>query len=218
LQALSKLKTTGVLVRRNAANAEEYNLHRLEAEVADLEVEQAKHRHEIAQIYYRRAKEVVHAREFIAPHDGVVIVVLKHKGEPVQPNEPLFRVVDPDRLEVTGQADVTDVWRLQIGQPVRVIPDVAGADLPVEHEEFLGRLVFIDTQIDPLTRTCKVVARIDNRGGLLRSGMEARLEILPVRGNEVPPDAGPERAPRGPLQVPPSRFGNRDRVGTLNLQ
>jgi multidrug efflux pump subunit AcrA (membrane-fusion protein) len=64
------------------------------------------------------------------------------------------------------------------GQEIRVTPEIDGDDLPVENETFMGRIVFVDSRIDPTTRTCKVVAEVRNRDLLLASGLEARMEIF----------------------------------------
>jgi|GEM_PF-1884942 len=196
-QASIRLRTTQSLVRRNAASVEDYNLHKMEAEAASIAVEQAKHSRELAKVRLEQAHAQVRAREFVSPYDGVVVAVLKRQGEPVAPNEPIFKVVDPARLQVTGQADITESWRLQVGQSVRVVPDIAGADLPVEHEAFAGRIVFIDSHIDPMTQTCKILVNLDNRGGRLRSGLETRLEIDPR-----PPTAGTALSGARPVPNP----------------
>jgi RND family efflux transporter MFP subunit len=199
--AKNKMARTATLLRRNAASQEEYNLHRLEAEAASMEVEQARHKHALAQVQLRQAEASVRARALICPHEGVVIGLFKRRGEPVAPNEVIFRVVDPRSLDVAGQVDVVDLWRLKVGQPVKVVPELAGADLAVEREVFHGRVAFVDTHVDPLTRTCKVVARVANRGNLLRAGLEARMEIDPsapsgaTLGLSMPLSALPPAAP-----------------------
>lgn len=206
-QAQHKARRTASLLSRNAASAEEYNIHRMEAEAAGLEVEHARHRKSLAQIQLKIARAHLRAREFVSPIDGVVVAVLKRQGEAVTPQNPVFKVVDVDRLQVTGQVDVTDSWRLRIGQPVRIVPEVGGADLAIEREVFRGRIVFVDTSVDPMTQTCKVVARIENRGLILRGGIEARMEIDPSDREEVtaahPPAGRPQPSvnrPTRPLQ------------------
>jgi hypothetical protein len=119
--------------------------------------------------------------------------LLKRPGEPVAPNLPVFRIVDVDHLLITGQVDVVDVWRLHAGQSVRVIPEIAGADLAVEREVFVGRIYFIDPHVDALSQTCKVLARCENRNRLLRAGLEARMEI-PTAGSDL---SGPAQAVGG---------------------
>jgi RND family efflux transporter MFP subunit len=203
--ALRKLKGATALMQRNAVSRLEYTQQRLEAEAATLDVENAKRRRRVAEALVRQSRAVLQAREFVSPHGGVVTAVLKRRGEPVAPNVPLFRVVDVDHLVVTGQVDVIDVWRLQVGQPVKIIPDIAGADLPVEHEVFPGRIVFIDTHIDPMSQCCTVLAKCDNRHRLLRAGLEARMEIS-TEGTTAAAGGGTHRRPApaaaGGLGVP----------------
>jgi RND family efflux transporter MFP subunit len=203
-QALIKVRTTAALVRRNAASQEEYNLQRMEAEAATLAIEQAKQNHRLAQIKFEMAQAQLRAREFISPLDGVVIAVLKRRGEPVAPNEPLFKIVDTEHLQITAQVDVTDTWRMRRGQPVKIVPEIAGADLPLEREEFTGRIVFIDTHVDPLSQTCKVLVRADNRRGLLRAGIEARIEVAPRATTEIKPPPVEAKPPALPARPAPT--------------
>jgi RND family efflux transporter MFP subunit len=186
--ARHRLKSATALLQRNALSRMDYTQQRLEAEAAALDIENAKRRRRVAEALARQAKATLQAREFLSPHDGVVAAVFKHRGEPVAPNVPLFRIVDVEHLVVTGLVDVVDVWRLQVGQPVTIIPDVAGADLAVEREVFPGRIVFIDTHVDPMSQSCKVLAKCDNRDRLLRAGLEARMEIS--AGGATPASAG----------------------------
>jgi membrane fusion protein (multidrug efflux system) len=176
--AQNRLRVTASLLQRNAASREEFTQQRLEAEATALEIENAKHRRQLAEAQLRQAKALLHARELVSPHAGVVTEVLKRPSEPVSPNLPVFRIVEVDHLLVTGQVDVVDVWRLRVGQPVKIIPEIAGADLALEREVFPGRISFIDTRVDPLSQTCKVLAKCENRDRLLRAGLEARMEIL----------------------------------------
>jgi RND family efflux transporter MFP subunit len=181
-----KMKSATSLLQRNAMNRVEYTQQRLETEAANLEIENAKRRRKVAQAMARQANAALNLREFVSPHAGVVTAVYKRRGEQVGPNIPLFRVVDVDHLVITGQVDVVDVWRLQVGQAARVVPDIAGANLAVEREVFQARIVFIDTHIDPLSQSCKVLAKCDNRDRLLRAGLEARMEILTGSAKTAP--------------------------------
>jgi RND family efflux transporter MFP subunit len=183
--AQNRLRITATLRQRNAASREEFTQQKLEAEVTELEIENARHRHDLAEAQLRHARAMLRAREFVSPHAGVVTEVLKRPSEPVAPNLPVFRIVDVDHLLITGQVDVVDVWRLHAGQVVRVIPEIAGADLPVEREVFTGRIYFVDPHVDAVSQTCKVLARCANRNRLLRAGVEARMEI-PTPGPDEP--------------------------------
>jgi RND family efflux transporter MFP subunit len=186
--ARNRLKSATALVQRNALSRMDYTQQRLEAEAAALDIENAKRRRRVAEALAQQAKAALQAREFKSPHDGVVTAAYRRRGEPVAPNAPLFRIVDVDHLVITGQVDVVDVWRLKVGQPVTIVPDIAGADLPVEREVFPGRIVFIDTHVDPASQSCMVLAKCENRDRLLRAGLEARMEI--PAGRTTPASAG----------------------------
>ena len=177
-RAIQGLRVAEALARRDVMSREEYSLKRMEAEVAVLELEQAHYRRRVAAIRLKQAEAAADSLTLASPHDGIVAAVLKRPGEPVDVDEPVFRLVDPDRLLAVGLADVTDAWSVEPGQPVRVSPEIQGAELDLEREVFEGNVAFVDHQIDPETRTCTVVARIANRDGLLRSGLEASMEIL----------------------------------------
>jgi len=71
---------------------------------------------------------------------------------------------------VTGFLDIGDVWRTRAGQVVRVTPEISGAELSIEDRVFTGRIEYVDPEINPENQTCKVVAIVENKGGLLRAG------------------------------------------------
>ena len=181
-------------------SAEEFNLRRLEALTAELAVEEAQFKHGLDELRLERAEAMLRRRQFIAPHDGVVVEVYSDPGESVGPNEPVVRIVDVSRVRVTGHLDVRDAWRVQTGQPIRLTPDVGGADLAVEGRWFDGVLTFIDPQIDLQTQTCQVIAEVPNTDQLLRAGLEARMEILPFAdGSTAPPAASDAERAEAPI-------------------
>jgi membrane fusion protein (multidrug efflux system) len=200
-QAVAKLKATEALKRRGFLDSNEYESQRLGATAAALSVEEAKFRRHLASLQRRQAEAALRAREVVAPHAGTVIAVLKRPGESVAAGDPIFRVVDVDHIRVTGLLDVADAARVREGQSVRVSPEVGGADLAIEQSSYLGRVVFVDRVIDPEALTCKVVAEVANRDGLLRAGLRARMEI---EQGVTPAAAGP-REPQA--TAAPGRVG-----------
>jgi len=123
------------------------------------------------------SKALVAAREITSPHDGVVVEIYKNTGEAIMAGSPIFKVVKVDRMRVTGYLDASDACHVRPKQTVRVMPELEGVDLPIEREVFEGQITFVDSEIDPKTRTCRVFAEVENRGGLLRSGLDCRMEI-----------------------------------------
>lgn len=208
-QALSKLRTAETLKGRNYVSLEAFNQLKLDVDTAALEVEAAKQTREQAKLQVRQMEEMIRAREFICPFDGVVVDILKAPGESIGLNDPVFRVIDPSRLRVTGHLDVADAWRVRPGQRARFVPEIGGADLPIEGSSFVGRIIFVDAEIDSGSQTCRILAEIENPKGLLRAGMEGRLEVesqshaASDKPADAPPPAG-VAAERAVTQKPPS--------------
>ncbi|WP_422931546.1 efflux RND transporter periplasmic adaptor subunit [Singulisphaera sp. PoT] len=178
-EVMSRSRAAEELRKRKFVSDEDMNRLRLEVTAATKEVEGAIHRQRLAKIQKQQAEAVLLSREIVSPFDGVVVFVGKSVGEPILATESFIRVVNTENLSIIGHLDITDAWRVTPGQRVRVMPDVQGADLAVEQEVFDGRITFVDSEIDPRLRTCKVIAEVENRSGLLRAGIDAHMEILP---------------------------------------
>jgi RND family efflux transporter MFP subunit len=194
--ARTKLRYARDLFQRNAIGKEEYEIAKQEEETARLTLEEVQVAHRLAELRYRQAEAAVRAREIVSPHDGIVVQIVRRPGEavstipkdpivrrpgeavPALPKELVFRVVNAEVLRVTGYLDAVDAWRVCPGQAMRVTPEAAGPSLPIQGEVFTGEVVFVDSEIDPRTRTCRVVAEVKNRKGLLRAGLELQMEVL----------------------------------------
>ena len=197
--AKRKVQTSQQLNSQRFVSSEDLYVHKLEADTAALELEEAEHHHALAQIEKRRAEAMVHTRELIAPHDGVVVGVFKSEGETITPADPIIQIVNTSWVRVTAHLDVVDSWRVRTGQTVRISPDIPGAELDVERETFRGKVVFVDSQVKPETQTVKIIARVENRDDLLKGGLSARMEIflksVPDQAAEAVPAPGPSAKP-----------------------
>ena len=176
--ARAKLRRAEALFsRRIALSAQDFQIQQLEVKNAELELKAAIQGQRIAERQLQQSKALVAAREITSPHDGVVVEIYKNTGEAITAGSPIFKVVKVDRMRVTGYLDVSDAWHVRPKQTVRVMPELEGVDLPIEREVFEGQITFVDSEIDPKTRTCRVFAEVENRGDLLRSGLDCRMEI-----------------------------------------
>ncbi len=175
--ARAKLRRAEALISRNALSAQDFQIQQLEVKNAELELKAAIQGRRSAERQLQQSKALVAAREITSPHDGVVVEIYKNTGEAITAGSPIFKVVKVDRMRVTGYLDVSDAWHVRPKQTVRVMPELEGVDLPIEREVFEGQITFVDSEIDPKTRTCRVFAEVENRGDLLRSGLDCRMEI-----------------------------------------
>jgi RND family efflux transporter MFP subunit len=174
----TKLRRTGILYNRNVAvSNEDLQLQQLAVKTAELELQAANQSRRMAEAQLHAAKAMVAAREIVSPHDGIIVEIYKNVGEAVTLSIPIYKVDAIDQVRVTGYLDAGDAWRVRQGQAVRITPELEGGDLPIGRKAFEGEITFVDSEIDPKTRTCRVFAEVENRDGLLRSGLECRMEI-----------------------------------------
>jgi RND family efflux transporter MFP subunit len=174
--AQTRVKTATPLLASRSLAQDEFDVLKGEMDTRRMELE--------------LARATVRTREFVSPHEGVVVAVYKKKGETVNgyAGDPVFRVVNPDVLRVTGALDLPDSWRVKPGKAVQIFIEFAGTAHPIKQEAFEGRVVFVDSEIDPKTETCKVIAEVKNHGDVLKSGLAARMEINPRKDQPAEPN------------------------------
>jgi RND family efflux transporter MFP subunit len=198
----TKLRRAGILYNRNVAvSMQELQLQQLAVKTVELELQAANQSRRMAEVQLHAAKVMVAAREIVSPHDGIIVEIYKKVGETITGGLPIYKVVAIDRMRVTGYLDVGDAWRVHQGQAARITPELEGGDLPIEREVFEGKIVFVDSEIDPKTRTCRVFAEVENRGDLLRSGLDCRMEI------DLRNPSGPRAAATGSVLGRPASMG-----------
>lgn len=110
-----------------------------------------------------------------APVSGIFDERFVEAGELVATGTPVARVVQVDRLKVTGGVAERFAASVSVGDTARVTLDV----LP--GEEFVGSTRFVGTVVDERSRTFPVEVVIDNPQGVLKPQMAANVEIADLR-------------------------------------
>lgn len=184
--------------RRSPGSKPQTELQRLALEHrrAELAIEQARHDHSVqVQTERARAAEVravdvqIEQRRVRSPLPGVVVEVLKHRGEWAAPGDPIVRVVRLDRLKITGTLDFAEYAPQDVqGRSVLVTAQLSAGRVAT----FEGRVTFVDPEVDTGGHY-EVCAEVDNQAEagewLLRPGLRVTLEIdlssAPQVGSEV---------------------------------
>src|SRR5690554_702644 len=135
-----------------------------ESEVLRLESELAAARSELV-----AAEQVVAHLEPVAPFDGVVNRREVDPGTLVQVGDPLFELVQVDRLKATGRIPQQSVSTVQPGQRVQV-------DL-LDGTVLGGVVSFVASSADPATRSFAVEIVVENPDLLRAAGGTATLNI-----------------------------------------
>lgn len=143
-----------------------------------------------------------------ASAEGVVTGASAEADAPVRAGDILFTVTGVDPVWAVLDVSEKDIAKLRLRQPARV----KASSYP--GRTFSGETVFISPEIDEVSRTVKVRARLGNPGGLLKFGMFVTAE-LPVADDKpslyVPLDAL-QRMPDGWIvfvRTAPDRFEAR---------
>ena len=176
-QAANRLRISTNLRNKQALSYESYLNDSIAAEVAVVDIELAQYRRTLSKAKLKSAEAHLYARQIVSPHAGVVGEVLRHAGEGLTLGAPVIRIDNPELLLITGKFDVKYLYQVRVGVPVRVKVEIAGADLAIERERFVGKITAIDSKFERATQLCTVVATVENRDRLFVAGLEAVMIV-----------------------------------------
>ena len=101
--------------------------------------------------------------------------VYRNHGEWVKPGEPVVRILRLDRLRVEGFLKSRDLTPGLQGRTVKLVVDLPGD----AGREFLGKISFVDPEVDPVNSQVRVWVEVQNQDLRLRPGMQAKMIIPP---------------------------------------
>lgn len=175
----------------------ELNRLQLNEQKSELQIEQAQLERKLAElaaaakgVEVEAAENAIERRLITSPLAGIIVQLFPHRGEWMQPGDPLARVVRADKLRVEGYVDSTRFNPEQVrDRPVTVEVALAGG----RREKFAGRIVFTSPIVES-GGDYRVFAEVENRqtddsGWLLRAGQTATMTIH-SREKPLPPVPG----------------------------
>jgi membrane fusion protein (multidrug efflux system) len=125
-----------------------------------------------AQAKIRQLQEQLRKASIRAPISGRVTERSVNQGEFLAPGAPVAVIENIRDILVVLEVSDREIVKIQPGQAVEATTDA------FPDRVFRGVVDNAASAANPVTRTFKVEARIDNRDGSLRSGMIATLHIL----------------------------------------
>ena len=167
-------------IKKNAVTEAEIDRLRLAADKSELEIEQALHEQETAELTSRLketevqlAQQAIDRRALVSPISGMVVQVNSQRGEWVQAGKTVVRVLRLDRLRVEGFVHSKSLTGDLVGRKVTLTVDLPGKP----GSEFSGAVVFVSPEVDPVNQTVRVWAEIENKKLLLRPGLRGKVTI-----------------------------------------
>jgi len=130
---------------------------------------------EVAEAQVALAQAQLARMRIVAPFDGVVGIRSVNLGDYVKDGADLVNIEDRSQMWVDFRLPERFVANVKPGQVVEVRLDaIAG-------QRFAGRIEALDSLVDANGRSLLVRARLDNPGGVLKSGLFARTRIVFAR-------------------------------------
>lgn len=126
---------------------------------------------QLAEIEVRTAEIALSRRSIAAPFGGVVGLTDLSLGDLVTTTTPITTLDDLATLRVAFEVPERWAPRIRLDQPVAA----TAQGLPAS--EFDGRVTAIDSRIDQATRTLRLEADLDNRDGVLKTGMAISVSL-----------------------------------------
>jgi RND family efflux transporter MFP subunit len=122
---------------------------------------------------------------FRSPATGTIVEKVAVEGMHVTAGQTLFRVADLSVVWVDADVPAHEMAAVRVGRPATVAVDAFPG------EPLAGRATYVYPTVDETTRTAKVRFQFTNRGGRLKPGMFATIQLTgPVTdGLTVPTDA-----------------------------
>ena len=127
---------------------------------------------EVAEAQVALSKAQLARMRIVAPFDAVAGIRSVNVGDYVKDGADLVSIEDLSQVLVDFRLPERFIARVRTGQTVEVSLDA----LP--GQRFTGRIDALDSVIDADGRSLLVRARLDNPGGVLRSGLFARTRIV----------------------------------------
>ncbi|MFT7639189.1 MAG: multidrug efflux pump subunit AcrA (membrane-fusion protein) [Pirellulaceae bacterium] len=150
---------------------------RLVVDRKKLEIEQAEHVTMVARLQVglhenqvKVDEDAVNRLKVRAPKAGMVVAVERHEGEWVEPGTVVARLIRIDLLRVEGFVTAQQAALGLVGRKVQVT-----VDLP--HSDYLGTIVFVHPDANPVNGKVRVWAEIENTRQQLVPGLRAKAVI-----------------------------------------
>ena len=157
------------------------NLARLRAGARPEEIDAARARVAAADAQIATQQKAVADAVVTAPVTGTVTERLVEAGEIIQPRAPILIVTNLDQVWANVYVDEPVVPRLKVGQAATLFTDAGGPGIPgvisyvSPSAEFTPRNV--QTAEDRSKLVYRVKVTVDNKDGVLKSGMPVEAEI-----------------------------------------
>jgi RND family efflux transporter MFP subunit len=152
-----------------------------ELKVADAQLLEATETQLAAKAELALALQALKEHTIMAPFNGIVIKLFKHRGESVRANEAVVQIGNMERLCANAYVPLRHAFKVKEGQIVEIRPKVDPLDVGREEIESLrvrGKITFVDPQVQAIGESARRIrAEFDNTDFRLMPGMKVQMTI-----------------------------------------
>lgn len=152
---------------------------RLAADKTVLEIEKARHTHDVQVAKRDEAAAQLATYRIEAPFEGFVTRVHLSRGAAVRQGDPVIELVSTRKVRVEGYISVNELTHVRQGSKVKVQLDATDDGAESAKQSFPGKIVFVDVKSTPVEHKVRVWAEVENLENKLRSGLTPTMTILP---------------------------------------
>lgn len=165
------LKRAELAMRDARRDVERVRDLRRSGAISQSDLDTAETRFDTAQLALEDAQLQLERCTPSAPLSGIAEKRLVSAGEYVNPGQPLFRLLNTERMKIVFDVPERDVGTLRFGESYAFTLD------PYPDELFEGDMRFIAAAADPANNAFRVELWVDNPDGRIRAGMIARARL-----------------------------------------
>ncbi|HLG93517.1 MAG TPA: efflux RND transporter periplasmic adaptor subunit, partial [candidate division Zixibacteria bacterium] len=160
----------------------------VERDNAELAFQQAHSQRVRAEAALSTAAERLAETELKAPIDGIILRKDVEEGQvissgvsSVSGGTTIALLANLDKVNVLADVDETDIGRVKVGQTVKAVADA------FPDQEFVGRVLKVAplAKVEQNVTTFEVTAEVDNPKHLLKSGMNANVQIMTAEARNI---------------------------------
>jgi HlyD family secretion protein len=159
-----------------------------ELDQVNLQLTQAKGKMVRARIALDQAQVRLSETVVVAPINGIILQKYVEVGQIISSGisnisggSPIADIADMDQVHIEAGIDEIDVGKIRIGQIAQVIADA------YPQKVFRGKIIRIapEAKVEQNVTLFDVIIQVENQEGLLKSGMNASVEIITLDEKDV---------------------------------
>lgn len=166
------LRQAEILSREADREFERWQRLKQTGAVSESDFDAVRKARDLAGVALEQAKVYLSQCEVRAPMDGIVDARHLEVGEYVSEAQPVFRVVNVDRLKLAMDIAELDAAAVEIGKSVRFQVPAAG------DREYTGKISFVAAMADAGSNSFRTEILVDDADAVLKPGMIANVSLV----------------------------------------